>query len=200
MSETLEVRSQTPRDEVVEIPYPSSEKIGKRRYNTLQSCETYAYSESLKIGRFLQFIDISQVASAKHRHCLIRLNGRTKIGPQSLKCNLQRRYLSWLTKADIIIGWISILTIRPSSTEDGNQLSCKAATSQNYFCFISHQEISISCVTNAYRDGSKPYRNQDERLTGPILQNSTYPHTAESQAETHREDEKYIQEKARANE
>ena len=59
MSETLEVRSQTPRDEVVEIPYPSSEKIGKRRYNTLQSCETYAYSESLKIGRFLQFTDIA---------------------------------------------------------------------------------------------------------------------------------------------
>lgn len=109
MSETLEVRSQTPRDEVVEIPYPSSENIGKRRYNALQSCETYDYSESLKISRFLHFIDISQIASAKHRHCLNRLNGRTKIGPQSLKCNLQRRYLSWLTKADIIIGQISIL-------------------------------------------------------------------------------------------
>jgi hypothetical protein len=138
MSETLEVRSQTPRDEVVRIPYPSSEKIGKRRYNTLQSCETYYYSESLKISRFLHSIDIAQVGSAKHRHCLIRLNGRTKIGPQSLKCNLQRRYLSWLTKADIIIGWISIFTFQPSSTEDGNQMLCKAANSQNYFCFISH--------------------------------------------------------------
>ena len=51
---------------------------------------------------------------------------------------VQRRYLSWLTKADIIIGWISILTFQPSSTEDGNQILCKAANSQNYFCFISH--------------------------------------------------------------